>query len=74
MAFFEEYSVTHHPASLVGLAQSFDRKAIRVETSEALEEAIGILFSPGSTLSVVDVDTSEQENSRIFKEFLNIKH
>lgn len=74
MDFFEEYSVSHHPASPVRLAQSFDRKAMRVETKEELEGAIGMLLSPGSSLSVLDVDTSEQENSRIFKEFLDIKH
>jgi 2-succinyl-5-enolpyruvyl-6-hydroxy-3-cyclohexene-1-carboxylate synthase len=73
MDFFEKFSVAHHPVSLDKLAESYGRRAKRVGKREELEGIINTLFAPGSTLSVVDVDTSEQENSRIFKEFLDFK-
>ena len=73
MEFFEEFSVCHHPASPALLTQSFGREALQVKGQENLEEAFKIFFKPGSSLSVLDVDTAEQENSRIFKEFLDIK-
>jgi len=71
MDFFEKFSVTHHPVSPDKLAESYGRKALRVEKREEMEGAISSLLESGSTLSVVDVDTSQQENSRIFKEFLD---
>jgi 2-succinyl-5-enolpyruvyl-6-hydroxy-3-cyclohexene-1-carboxylate synthase len=72
MEFFEEFLVTHHPVSPELLAKSFGRQATHVGNREELKGAIDLLFSPGSTLSVLDVDTSKQENSRIFKEFINL--
>jgi 2-succinyl-5-enolpyruvyl-6-hydroxy-3-cyclohexene-1-carboxylate synthase len=73
MDFFEKFSVAHHPVSLDKLAKSYGRTAIKVGKMEELGGAVNTLFAPGSTLSVVEVDTSEQENSRIFKEFLDFK-
>jgi 2-succinyl-5-enolpyruvyl-6-hydroxy-3-cyclohexene-1-carboxylate synthase len=72
MEFFEEFLVTHHPVSPELLAKSFGRQAAQVGSMEELKGAIVALFNPGSTLSVLDVHTAEQENSRIFKEFMNI--
>ncbi|MCP4310240.1 MAG: 2-succinyl-5-enolpyruvyl-6-hydroxy-3-cyclohexene-1-carboxylic-acid synthase [Bacteroidetes bacterium] len=74
MEFFEEYSVTRHPVSPEMLAQSFGRAAKRVGNRGELEGAISELFSPENRLSVLDVDTSGSENSRIFREFLDIKN
>jgi 2-succinyl-5-enolpyruvyl-6-hydroxy-3-cyclohexene-1-carboxylate synthase len=74
MEFFEEFSVTQHPVSPDLLAQSYGRKALRLENKEELGVAMNELFTPGSSLSVLDVDTSAQENSLIFKEFLDFKH
>ena len=73
MDFFEEFSVTHHPVSPALLAQSFGREATQAGNREELLGTTSTFFNPGSTLSVLDVDTSEQDNSRIFKEFLDIK-
>ncbi len=74
MKFFEEFLVTHHPVFPELLAKSFGRQAAHVGNMEELKGAIDVLFNPGSTLSVLDVDTSKQENSLIFKEFINLNH
>jgi len=74
MEFFEEFSVTHHPASPALLAQSFGRQAMHVGTQAELTAVIDTFFTAGSPLSMLDVGTAEQENSRIFKEFLDIKN
>lgn len=71
MDFFEDYSVAYHPVSPEKLAYSFEKKALRVENGEELREAISLLLAPDSKLSVLDVDTSKEENSRIFKKFLD---
>jgi len=71
MDFFEKFSVTHHPVSPDKLAESYGRMALRVGNREELDGAINSLLAPGSTLSVLNVDTSEQENSRIFEAFLD---
>jgi 2-succinyl-5-enolpyruvyl-6-hydroxy-3-cyclohexene-1-carboxylate synthase len=68
MAFFEEFSVTHHPVSLELLSQSFGRSFQRVSGLDELNEQLNSLFSEGNALSVLEVDTSSAENSRIFKE------
>ena len=73
MDFFEEFSVTHHPVSPALLSQSFGREALVLGNKGELEAALKTFFSPGNHLSVLDVDTAGQENSRIFKEFLDIK-
>lgn len=74
MDFFEDFSVAYHPVSPEKLAYSFQRKALRVKNQHELEEALSLLFAPDSSLSVVDADSSMQENSRIFKAFLDFKH
>ncbi len=71
MGFFEEFQVTHHPVSLELLSQSFGRGFQRAKNSEELSDKLEILFQPGSTLSILEVDTTSSENSRIFKEFFN---
>ena len=68
MDFFEEFSVTHHPVSLELLSQSFGRNFHRVDGLDELDEQLNSLFSEGNALSVLEVDTSSAENSRIFKE------
>lgn len=73
MEFFEEFSVTHHPASPALLAQSFGKQAMHVGAQDELGGAIATFFTAESSLTMLDVDTAEQENSRIFKEFLDIK-
>jgi len=71
MGFFEEFSVTHHPVSLELLSQSFGREFRRAGDMNALIRDLHALFHPGSSLSIVEADTSKSENSRIFKEFFN---
>ena len=68
MEFFEEFSVTHHPVSLEMLSQSFGRTHRRVEGLEGLDIQLKALFSEGKGVSVLEVDTSMGENSRIFKD------
>jgi 2-succinyl-5-enolpyruvyl-6-hydroxy-3-cyclohexene-1-carboxylate synthase len=67
MEFFEEYSVTHHPVSVELLSQSFGRSHHRVSGWADLDTQLDILFAEGSGLSVLEVDTTSAENSRIFK-------
>jgi 2-succinyl-5-enolpyruvyl-6-hydroxy-3-cyclohexene-1-carboxylate synthase len=71
MDFFEDFSVTHHPVSLELLSQSFGREFRRAEDIDTLIRDLHALFDPGSSLAVVEVDTTKSENSRIFKEFFN---
>jgi 2-succinyl-5-enolpyruvyl-6-hydroxy-3-cyclohexene-1-carboxylate synthase len=71
MPFFEEYSVTHHPVSLELLSQSFGRSFHRVDGKEDLDEQLEALFTIGSHLTVLEVDTTSAENSRIFKELFS---
>jgi 2-succinyl-5-enolpyruvyl-6-hydroxy-3-cyclohexene-1-carboxylate synthase len=68
MDFFEEFCVTHHPVSLELLSQSFGRNFQRVEGLEGLNEQLEALFNDESRLSVLEVDTTSGENSRIFKD------
>jgi len=71
MEFFEEYSVTHHPVSLELLSQSFGRTFQRVEGLDGLEEQLEALFTGGSRFSVLEVDTTSGDNSRIFKDLFS---
>lgn len=68
MEYFEEFSVTQHPVSLELLATSFGRSFASVKGMDELEERMDELFRPGTGLSVLEVDTSNSENSRIFKD------
>jgi len=68
MEFFEEFSVTHHPVSLELLSGAFGRRFARATNLEELDHQIGALYTPGTSLSVLEVDTTTSENSRIFKE------
>ena len=67
MGFFEEFSVTHHPVSLELLAGAFGRRYARVSGMDELENQIPFLCDPDNRLSVLEVDTTRSENSRIFK-------
>jgi len=69
MEFFEEFSVTHHPVSIELLAQAFGRGFGRVSGTEELTAQLGTFMQPDSSLSVLEVDTTGSENSRIFKSF-----
>jgi 2-succinyl-5-enolpyruvyl-6-hydroxy-3-cyclohexene-1-carboxylate synthase len=71
MEFFEEFSVTHHPVSLELLSQSFGRTYMRVDGLDGLGEQLEVLFSEGARVSVLEVDTTSGENSRIFKELFS---
>ncbi|MCK4879748.1 MAG: 2-succinyl-5-enolpyruvyl-6-hydroxy-3-cyclohexene-1-carboxylic-acid synthase [Bacteroidales bacterium] len=68
MAFFEEFSVTHHPVSLELLSGAFGRRFGRAAGFHELDRQIESLLAPGTGLSVVEVDTTASENSRIFTE------
>ncbi|GAG95670.1 unnamed protein product, partial [marine sediment metagenome] len=70
----EEFSVTHHPVSLELLSQSFGRSYQRVSNEEELLDKLSVLYQPGSAVSILEVDTTSSENSRIFKEFFKQNH
>ena len=74
MDFFEEFSVTHHPVSIELLSQAFGREFQRVNSMEELNKKMVHLFQPGSAIEILEVDATESENSRIFKEFFNLNH
>jgi len=68
MEFFEEFSVTHHPVSLELLSSAFGRRFSRAANMDELDKLKEVLFMQDQGLSVLEVDTSTSENSRIFKE------
>jgi len=68
MPFFEEFSVTHHPVSLELLSGAFGRSFGRAGDFNELDRLLGSLFTAGTGLTVLEVDTTASENSRIFKE------
>jgi len=68
MEFFEEFSVTHHPVSLELLSGAFGRRFARAVGHEDLDKQMEALYLPGGGLSVLEVDTTASENSRIFKD------
>jgi 2-succinyl-5-enolpyruvyl-6-hydroxy-3-cyclohexene-1-carboxylate synthase len=72
MDFFEEYQVTHHPVSIELLAQSYGRVTRRAENEMELRAGLEALLSAEGNISLLEVDTSGSENSRIFKGFLDI--
>ena len=67
MGFFEEFSVTHHPVSLELLSASFGRRFARATRLEEMDQHLKTLWEPGHRLSVLEVDTTASDNSRIFK-------
>ena len=74
MEFFEEFSVTHHPVSLELLSQAFGREFQGARSMEELNEKMVHMFQSGSKIEILEVDVTESENSRIFKEFFNLNH
>jgi len=68
MDFFEEFSITHHPVSLELLSGAFGRRFARAASFDELDHHMSTLCTPGSGLSVLEVDTTTSENSRIFKD------
>ena len=68
MNFFEEFSVTHHPVSLELLSTAFGRMVSRATSMEELYQVMPALWSSGHGLSVLEVDTTDSDNSRIFKD------
>jgi 2-succinyl-5-enolpyruvyl-6-hydroxy-3-cyclohexene-1-carboxylate synthase len=68
MDFFEEFSVTHHPVSLELLSGAFGRMVARAASMEELDQHLPALWSPGHSISVLEVDITESDNSRIFKD------
>ncbi len=71
MDFFEEFSVTHHPVSLELLSGAFGRRFARAANMQELDHQLASLCSPGSGLSILEVDTAGSDNSRIFKELFS---
>jgi len=68
MDFFEEFSITHHPVSLELLSGAFGRRFARATSLKELDHHLVALCAPGNGLSVLEVDTTSSENSRIFKD------
>lgn len=68
MEFFEEFSVTHHPVSLELLSVAFGKRFSRAINMDELDRQLEALFTPDKGPSVLEVDISTSENSRIFRE------
>lgn len=68
MDFFDEFSVTHHPVSLELLCGAFGCGFGRAANFQELDQQLKDLLAPEAVLSVLEVDTTACENSRIFKE------
>lgn len=68
MDFYEEFSITHHPVSLELLAAAYGRSVARAGNMDELDDHLKSLCTPGHALSVLEVDTTGCENSRIFKD------
>lgn len=68
MDFFEEFSVTRHPVSLELLCGAFGCGFGRAANFQELDQQLKDLLAPEALLSVLEVDTTACENSRIFKE------
>lgn len=72
MAFFEEFSVTHHPVSLELLSQSFGRNFLRARNMAELTRMMDGMFQSGPGGTILEADTTESENSLIFKQFFSL--
>lgn len=68
MDFYEEFSITHHPVSLELLSAAFGRRVARASNMDELDHHLQALCTPGHALSVLELDTTTCENSRIFKD------
>ncbi len=71
MAFFEEFSITHHPVSLELLSGAFGRGYGRASNFNELDIQLHDFFTPGKGKAVLEVDCTTSDNSRIFKELFN---
>jgi 2-succinyl-5-enolpyruvyl-6-hydroxy-3-cyclohexene-1-carboxylate synthase len=72
MEFFEEFSLTQHPVSLELLSAAFGRRFARARKMKELDQMIASLCTPGNSLSVLELDTTSSDNSRIFKEMFSL--
>ena len=70
MPFFEEFSVTHHPVSIQLLAEAFGRSYRLAKDFSDLQSNLALLFEKESGFSLLEVETSKSENSRIFTQFI----
>jgi 2-succinyl-5-enolpyruvyl-6-hydroxy-3-cyclohexene-1-carboxylate synthase len=68
MGFFEEFSVTQHPVSMELLSGAFGRRFARATNMQELDHHVASLCAPGNGLSVLELDTTSSDNSRIFKD------
>lgn len=68
MDFFEDYSVAHHPLSFSHLARAFGHEALSVKDLKGLTDALQGFWAETSPAQILEVDTSECDNSRIFKD------
>ncbi|MBN2699805.1 MAG: 2-succinyl-5-enolpyruvyl-6-hydroxy-3-cyclohexene-1-carboxylic-acid synthase [Bacteroidales bacterium] len=69
MPFFEEFSVTHHPVSIKRLSEAFGHAHRVAGDFNGMEEGLERLFGSGPGPVVLEIETGESENSRIFKQF-----
>lgn len=74
MAFFKEFSVTDHPAETEHIFRAFGMNILKANSDNTLEEGLYSLLEPGSVITAMEVNTSESENSGIFKKFYKSIH
>jgi len=74
MSFFDKFSVTSHPVSLKSLSEAFGIQYLQAKNYHELNNQLENLFFniPGHVL--LEVDTSQCENSSIFKMFYKSIH
>jgi len=71
MPFFEEFSVTRHPVSIRHLSEAFGLKHLIARNFAELKSGLDDLFDTNTGSNVLEVETVNSENSRIFKQFFN---
>ncbi|MEX0987259.1 MAG: 2-succinyl-5-enolpyruvyl-6-hydroxy-3-cyclohexene-1-carboxylic-acid synthase [Bacteroidales bacterium] len=74
MPFFEKFSVASHPVTIQHIAKAFGIDHKYANDKATLLTTLPTLFSADSGAVVFEVDTSESENSSIFKQFFKSIH
>ena len=69
MPFFEDFSIASHPVSIKSLAEAFQINYYISKNYKELRSALDHVFDDHENPSLLEVDLSESENSRIFKQF-----
>lgn len=69
MPFFEEFSVTGHPANIKHIVKAFGMNILMANSDYTLDNCLDTLFENRAEEKVLEVDTSASENSGTFRQF-----